>query len=107
MRGLRNASKRAVVFSHLSSVDFSLCLLQEVHLKTVEDVKGFTKEWVKGDSRWSIGGVHSSGVGTLSGNVEVKIVGSFSVIQGRVLVTDVDWKGKSLRVVNIYAHAAP
>lgn len=27
------------------------------------------------------------------------------MIQGRVLVTDIEWKGMGLRVVNIYAHA--
>ena len=107
VRGLRNKAKREVVFSHLCSISFSLCLLQEVHLKDEEDVKLFSKEWTKGDSRWSIGGVHSSGVGTLSGNQEVHFVGSFSVVQGRVLVTDIDWKGMGLRVLNIYAHASP
>lgn len=104
VRGLRDRTKRATVFAHLASIKFSLCLLQEVHLKDDNDVSLFSREWVKGDSRWSIGGVHSTGVGVLCGDGETRIVGSFSVVQGRVLVLDIEWRGRSLRVVNVYAN---
>ena len=53
----------------------SLCVfLQEVHLKDQNDVERFSREWVQGESRWSVGGVHSTGVGVQCGNRDLKIV---------------------------------
>lgn len=51
--------------------------------------------------------VHSSEVGILFGDRDFCVVGSFSVIQGRVLVVDADWRGAKFRFVNIYAPAEP
>lgn len=106
VRGLRNPVKRATVFSHLSSICFSVCFLQ-VHLKDQNYVERFTREWVQGESRWSVGGVHSTGVGVLCGNRELKIVGRFSAVHGRVLVVDIDWRGKCFRFINVYAPPTP
>ena len=61
VRGMRNFVKRGAVFDYLSTLSFHVCLLQEVHLKDREDVKLFSEEWKGGQSRWGVGGVHSSG----------------------------------------------
>lgn len=63
VRGMRNSVKRRVVFDFVGSQHISICLLQEVHLRDDSDVRVFTREWTKGQSIWSVGGVHSSGVG--------------------------------------------
>lgn len=107
VRGLRDMGKRGGVFQYLSCVSFQVCFLQEVHLRDMGDVPVFSKEWAKGESRWGIGGVHSSGVGILFGDRDFCVVGSFSVIQGRVLVVDADWRGAKFRFINIYAPAEP
>lgn len=108
VRGLQNKKKRRSVFSHLATLDFTVCLLQEVHLKSEKDKVNFSREWVKGESRWSIGGVHSSGVGLLCGNNrEIEILNSFSFVHGRALVVDINWRNNQLRIINIYAHTDP
>ena len=62
MRGLRDRGKRAF-FAFLRGLDFDVCLLQEVHLRDGEDVKGFVKGWGWGESRWGVGGgsLHGGG----------------------------------------------
>ena len=107
VRGLRNRVKRGGVFSHLACLDFDLCLLQEVHLRDGEDCKRFSKEWSRGEARWGMGGVHSTGVGVLFGGWDFTIVSCFSVVQGKVLRVDFDWRGVKFRLVNVYAPADP
>lgn len=102
-RGLRDNIKRASVFNYLSSLHFSICFLQEVHLKDASDIDLYTKEWGMGESRWSVGGVHSSGVGVLLKDKEMEVVQSFSVVPGRILSMDVNWRGQKLRMINVYA----
>uniref|UniRef100_A0A669B355 CCHC-type domain-containing protein n=1 Tax=Oreochromis niloticus TaxID=8128 RepID=A0A669B355_ORENI len=46
-----------------------------------------------GEASWSIGGVHGSGVGVLCGDKDIRIIESFTVIQGRVMVVDIDKTG--------------
>lgn len=74
VRGLRDMGKRGGVFQYLSCVSFQVCFLQEVHLRDMGDVPVFSKEWAKGESRWGIGGVHSSGVGILFGDRDFCVV---------------------------------
>lgn len=107
VRGLRDTVKRGGVFAYLSTLRFDLCLMQEVHLRDAQDIKKFTKEWGKGESRWGVGGVHSTGVGILFGRREFKIEQCFSVVQGRVLLVDFVWKGVKFRVTNVYAPSDP
>lgn len=105
--GYKKTVRGFTVFSHLATLKFAVCLLQEVHLRNENDVSKFSKVWVMGDSRWSVAGVHSTGVGLLCGNNgDMTIQGSFSPVQGRVLV-DLIWKGKQIRIINIYAHTEP
>ena len=103
VRGMRNFVKRGAVFDYLSTLSFHVCLLQEVHLKDREDVKLFSEEWKGGQSRWGVGGVHSSGVGILFKGWDFDVEQVFSFVQGRVLGVDFKWRGLSGRVVNVYA----
>ena len=45
------------------------------------------------------------GVGILFGDRDFRVSGSFSVVQGRVLVVDAAWRGVSFRFINVYAPA--
>ena len=85
VRGLRDKVKRRGVFDFLSGEKCLVYFLQEVHLKDQGDVRVFSREWVWGESVWSVGGVHSSGVGILFGSREVKVEEVFVVVQGRVV----------------------
>ena len=107
VRGLGNAGKRGGVFNFLSLQNCSVVFLQEVHLRTEEDCTRFASEWGGGASFWSVGGVHSSGVGILLGSRDFVVVGKVSFVQGRVLVVDADWGGVKWRFVNVYAPTLP
>lgn len=107
VRGLRDEVKRTAVFASLQHSAFSVCFLQEVHLRDSGDISLFSKEWGRGESRWSVGGVHSTGVGILFGDRDIKVIDGFSLVQGRVLVVDGDWRGQRLRFINVYAPSEP
>lgn len=107
VRGLKNARKRQMVYEFLLFYNFDVCLLQEVHLKDEGDVAVFTEEWRGGESAWSIGGVHGTGVGVLCGNQSVQIKESYTIIQGRVMVVDVEKNGTQSRIINVYAQVDP
>lgn len=105
VRGLRDRAKRMSVFSFLKSQDFTVCFLQEVHLKDSRDVASFANEWVKGPSRWSVGGVHSSGVGVLFGTHELVVEGCEVGVAGRLMSVDVCMGECSFRFLGVYAPA--
>lgn len=107
VRGLKNARKRQMVYEFLLFYNFDVCLLQEVHLKDEKDVVIFSEQWRGGESAWSIGGVYGTGVGVLCGNKSIKIKESYTVIQGRVMVVDVEKNGVQSRIINVYAHVDP
>lgn len=96
-----------MVYEFLLFYNFDVCLLQEVHLKDEGDVAVFTEEWRGGESAWSIGGVHGTGVGVLCGNQSVQIKESYTIIQGRVMVVDVEKNGMQSRIINVYAQVDP
>ena len=84
VRGLRDRTKRRAVYEYLESKRMFICFLQEVHLRDRGDVIRYSREWVRGGSVWSVGGVHSSGVGILFGSKEVKVEEDFVVVQRRI-----------------------
>ena len=102
VRGLRNDLKRRTVFDFLGTQRHLMCFLQEVHLKDRGDVVRFSREWVWGESVWSVGGVYSSGVGILFGYREVRVEETFVVVQGRVVGADISFRGLKLRVFGVY-----
>ena len=78
---------------------FMCVYYKEVHLKDRDDVNLFSEEWKGGQSRWGVGGVHSSGVGILFKGWDFDVEHVFSVVLG----VDFKWRGLSGRVVNVYA----
>ncbi|KAJ8358363.1 hypothetical protein AAFF_G00013200 [Aldrovandia affinis] len=80
-------------------------LLQEVHLRDEEDVSAFTREWVWGPSGWSVGGVHSDGVGILFRGFSFVIEEVVGFIAGRVIFVDCTFMSVKYRIINVYAPA--
>ena len=103
VRGLRNATKRTAVFQDLASTSPTICCLQEVHLRDQWDEALFSEQWRRGMAYWSVGGVHSTGVGILLGDRTFEKVSPFTIAQGRALGLDATWRGQNLRVLCIYA----
>lgn len=105
VRGLKRARKRKIVFEFLLSYHFDICLIQEAHLRDERDVVLSTEEWRGGEALWSVGGVHGSGI--LCGTKDIRIIESFTVIQRRVMVVDIDKNGTQYRIINVYAQVEP
>ena len=84
------------MFSFLSSMPCKICFLQEVHLRDQVDVGVFSEEWGKGEAFWSVGGVHSSGVGIILGDRGLEVEDHIRVVQGRVLRVDFVWGGTKI-----------
>lgn len=104
---MRNVVKRRVVYDFVGAQQVDICLLQEVHLRDRGDIGVFKKEWDKGESVWSVGGVHSTGVGILFGNRGVGVEETFSIVQGRVMGADISWGAVKLRVIVVYGPQTP
>ncbi|KAL7852903.1 hypothetical protein SRHO_G00186880 [Serrasalmus rhombeus] len=107
VRGLQKATKRTAVFRDLASTSASICCLQEVHLRDQRDEALFSQEWRRGKAYWSVGGVHSTGVGILFGDRSFEKVSPFTIVQGRALGVDATWRGQNLRVLCVYAPVDP
>ena len=107
VRGMRDPVKRRVVFDYVGSLRPDFCFLQEVHLRDVRDKVIFSREWGRGPSVWSVGGVHSTGVGILFGSSTVKVENVVIISQGRVLGADVSWGSLKLRVIVVYGPQTP
>ena len=103
VRGLRNPIKRAAVFHDLATTSSTICCLQEVHLRDQRDEAIFSQQWKGGRAHWSVGGVHSTGVGILLGDHSFVKVSPFTISQGRALGVDATWRGQNIRVLCIYA----
>ena len=56
---LRDNKKRSVIFNWLKEKLFDICLIQESHCVSQDDVNTWSKEW-KGKSFWSPGTKMSS-----------------------------------------------
>ncbi|KAL7852919.1 hypothetical protein SRHO_G00187040 [Serrasalmus rhombeus] len=107
VRGLQKVTKRTAVFRDLASTSASICCLQEVHLRDQRDEALFSQEWRRGKAYWSVGGVHSTGVGILFGDRSFEKVSPFTIVQGRALGVDATWRGQNLRVLCVYAPVDP
>ena len=105
VRGLRDPIKRAAFFSSLASMRGDIFLLQEVHLRDKDDVRIFSQEWTGGPSRWSVGSVHSNGVGILFKGQAFSIEEVMTVVAGRIIVVDFSLASVRYRAINVYAPA--
>jgi len=107
VRGMRNTVKRRTVFDFLGTLHVAIVFLQEVHLRDMGDVGMFSREWTKGDSVWSVGGVHSTGVGILFCFKEIRVEDVFVIDQGRAIGADIVWGTRKLRVIVVYGPQSP
>ncbi|KAJ8402876.1 hypothetical protein AAFF_G00361900 [Aldrovandia affinis] len=105
VRGLRDPTKRAAVFAFLGAMRGDIFLLQEAHLRDEEDAAALSREWVWGPSGWSVGSVHSDGVGILFRGPSFVVEEVVVLVAGRVMYTDFLFSGVKFRVVNVYAPA--
>ena len=105
VRGLRDPIKRAAVFSSLASMRGDIFILQEVHLRDEDDVRIFSQEWTGGPSGWSVGSVHSNGVGILFKGQAFSIEEVMTVVAGRIIVVDFSLASVRYRAINVYAPA--
>ena len=91
--------KKEGCFDFIFSYKCSICFLQEVHLRDGGDAKTFTREWGRGEAVWSVGGVHSTGVGILFGERDFFVENVYTIVQGRVVAADVNFRDLKFRVV--------
>ena len=101
--GMRDPKRRSLIFDYLNRYEYDIALLQDTRiLNNRECMQWNAKCRCRGF--WSVGTVHSWGVGILIRD-PAKFEGiSFDVdFDGRVCVCDLTFNGTPLRVVNIYA----
>ena len=89
VNGIRDSEKRKVIFHWLKIQNFDICLLQETHCGTKDEVNYWSKEW-KGKSLWSNGTSSSRGVACLfKHNLDLDICHSERDPNGRFVSADV------------------
>ena len=103
VRGIRNPWKWQTVFDYLKSLKGTVYFLQEVHLRDKGDCVRFGREWGGGGAEWTVGGMHSTGVGILFGDPGVQIEEVFVVMQGRVIGVDFCLRGVEFSVLCLWA----
>uniref|UniRef100_W5MP44 Reverse transcriptase zinc-binding domain-containing protein n=1 Tax=Lepisosteus oculatus TaxID=7918 RepID=W5MP44_LEPOC len=104
VRGLRERNKRVAVFKELARRRFDLCLLRKKSIPVYKHAEQWEAGWGE-RMGWSVGGVHSSGVGVLIGNRDVLVEGSVVVVPGRALSVDLSFGKCNFRVVRVCAPA--
>ena len=102
VQGIRGRAKRVAVFDFLALQRLSAFFVQEAHLRDSRDVQGYRRDWAVGESFWSVGDVHSSGVWVLLGDRGFRVTGVSEVVQGRVIGVDAEYGGVSFRLVCVY-----
>ena len=64
VNGIRDYKKRTTVFYWLKQQKADICLLQETHCESQNDISSWSNEW-EGQTFWSIGTNYSRGVAIL------------------------------------------
>ena len=107
VNGMRDNKKRSVIFNWLKEKNFDICLVQESHCATQDDVNTWSKEW-KGKSYWSPGTKMSRGVACLiKHNLDITIVHTDKDPNGRYLCVDLNIDDIKISIANIYAPNSP
>ena len=103
-RGLNDRRKRKAVFQHLRNMkDTDLFLIQEAHVKDLEQSKLWKSEW-GGQMYSSYGESNSKGVMTMvHPNSDIKLRKLDCDTEGRILCCEVKIADKLLVLCNIYA----
>ena len=102
-RGLNDPIKCQAVFSFLHRSGGDILLLQECNIGYKDNYKLYEDRWKYGQSVWSGDNKNrASGVAILFNNQLFNIQRVERVIDGRVLLVDVEGKGAKFRIINIY-----
>ena len=101
VRGLGNKTKREQVFHWLKDQHFSICLLQETHLKS-QCTDTWASEWGN-KSFFSGTSNNSEGVCILfNKSLKYDTVNHTEIVPGRLHVVDIKFDDMFLKVINIY-----
>ena len=107
VNGMRDSCKRNILYQWLRDFFFDICLLQETHCSSQEDVNAWSKEW-KGKAFWSPGTIMSRGVAILiKSNLDLNIVKSDRDPNSRYSNIDIKINNSLYSIVNIYAPNNP
>lgn len=88
---------------YLSNNDIDICLIQESHITSIQDVKTFVQSW-GGYAFFSFGSKYSRGVGILiRKKIVCSVVKKHYDFAGRILVADIIADGESFRILSVYA----
>uniref|UniRef100_A0A3B3UVV5 exodeoxyribonuclease III n=1 Tax=Poecilia latipinna TaxID=48699 RepID=A0A3B3UVV5_9TELE len=102
-RGLRDEVKCQSVFDHLHNSGGDLFLLQECGLPFMENYSKYEKRWPHGWSIWSGDNQNTAtGVAILFNNKKFQIEKVENIVDGRVLLIDLDKEGFQIRLINVY-----
>uniref|UniRef100_A0A3B3WL56 exodeoxyribonuclease III n=1 Tax=Poecilia mexicana TaxID=48701 RepID=A0A3B3WL56_9TELE len=102
-RGLRDEVKCQSVFDHLHNSGGDLFLLQECGLPFMENYSKYEKRWTHGWSIWSGDNQNrATGVAILFNNKKFQIEKVENIVDGRVLLIDLDKEGFKIRLINVY-----
>ena len=103
VKGIRDHKKRSSIFHWIVMQNADICLLQETHCCSDEDVEEWTKDW-RGKAYWSKGTNRSRGVAILfKHNLDIEIKNIVSDNEGRYLSMAVKIDELNMHLVNIYA----
>lgn len=104
-RGLNDVVKCQSVFNLLHEAGSDIFLLQECAISYMDNYAKFEKRWVYGQSVWSGDNQNRfSGVGVLFNNRTFNIENVETVVDGRVLLVDVERCGVKFRIINVYGY---
>lgn len=102
-RGLNDPVKCQSVFSFLRKGGGDIFLLQECSIAFKDNYKRFENRWPYGQSVWSgDNNNRASGVAILFNSKLFHIQRVERVIDGRLLLVDIEGKGAKFRIINIY-----
>ena len=100
-RGLNNRTKRKQVFNWINDQNFSICFLQESHLKS-----SLKKDWLldwDGKAIFSGTKTNSEGVCILfHKNLIIDIIQYTELISGRLQTVDIRYEDRLITLINIY-----
>lgn len=102
-RGLNDPVKCQTVFNYLHNCGGDLFLLQECSLPFMDNYAKFQKIWQYGQSFWSGDNLNrSTGVVVLQNNRTLHIESVEKIMDGRMLLIDIENNGCKMRLINVY-----
>ena len=102
VNGLRDPTKRDIIFSYLTRRKIGITLMQETHSES-KDEKAWRNQW-GGDIMFSHGSTNSKGVAILvAPKTGLQLTNGESDTEGRWVKGDIIWEEKKLSLISIYA----